>query len=405
MEYVKLGDICSKIGSGSTPSGGKEAYQGGGYKLIRSQNVHDLAFCWDGLAEINEVQAIKLKNVTVEANDVLLNITGDSVARSCIVPSEILPARVNQHVAIIRPNPNILDSYYLLSYLQVNQQYLLALASTGATRNALTKRMIEKLTIPLMPLPAQRKIASILSSYDSLIENNTKRIRLLEQMAENLYKEWFVRFRFPGHENTEFVDGLPKGWAIKKIKDCYNTCSGGTPNREKAEYYINGNIPWIKTGEIQDSIILDTEEKITSDALKHSSAKLLPQNSLLMAMYGVNIGKLGILTKQMSCNQAACAFLPNEENNTFYYLFFYLKSIREYLLNIGFGAAQQNLSQTLIKNIRIILPSKDIINCFEQKINRLYKQIEILQRQSALLTRQRDLLLPRLMSGKLEVKS
>lgn len=289
--------------------------------------------------------------------------------------------------------------YYYLQTMHLEQ------FNAGAGVPTLNQNHLHSLRIIVHNKDIQRKIASILSAYDSLIENNTKRIRLLEQMAENLYKEWFVRFRFPGYENTEFVDGLPKGWVIKKIKDCYNTCSGGTPNREKAEYYINGNIPWIKTGEIQDSIILDTEEKITSDALKHSSAKLLPQNSLLMAMYGVNIGKLGILTKQMSCNQAACAFLPNDENNTFYYLFFYLKSIREYLLNIGFGAAQQNLSQTLIKNIRIILPSKDIINCFEQKINGLYKQIEILQRQSALLTRQRDLLLPRLMSGKLEVKT
>ena len=223
-------------------------------------------------------------------------------------------------------------------------------------------------------------------------------------MAENLYKEWFIRFRFPGYENTEFVDGLPKGWKVRKIKDCYKTCSGGTPNREKSEYYANGTIYWVKTGEIQDSIIIDTEEKITSDALKHSSARLLPPNSILMAMYGVNIGKLGILARQMSCNQAACVFLPNKDKQASYYLFFHLKSIREYLINIGFGAAQQNLSQAIINKIRIIVPIENIELKFGQRISALYRQIESLQRQSVLLTRQRDLLLPRLMSGKLEVK-
>ena len=212
MEYVRLGDICTKIGSGSTPTGGKEAYKGGGYKLVRSQNVLDLRFSWDGLAEINDEQAKKLNNVAIYENDVLLNITGDSVARSCIVPKEILPARVNQHVSIIRPKKDVLDSYYLLCYLQVNKEYLLALASTGSTRNAITKEMIEKLKIQFPPLPIQQKIASILSTYDNLIENNTKRIKLLEQMAENLYKEWFVRFRFPGHANTPMENGLPKGW-------------------------------------------------------------------------------------------------------------------------------------------------------------------------------------------------
>ena len=116
MEWkeVRLGDVCTKIGSGATPSGGKEAYKGGDYHLIRSQNVLDFAFSKDGLASINDEQANKLKNVEIIQGDVLLNITGDSVARCCIVPSEILPARVNQHVAIIRPRKEELDNNYLL---------------------------------------------------------------------------------------------------------------------------------------------------------------------------------------------------------------------------------------------------------------------------------------------------
>ena len=385
MEYVKLGDICSKIGSGSTPSGGKEAYQGGGYKLIRSQNVHDLAFCWDGLAEINEVQAIKLKNVTVEANDVLLNITGDSVARSCIVPSEILPARVNQHVAIIRPNPNILDSYYLLSYLQVNQQYLLALASTGATRNALTKRMIEKLTIPLMPLPAQRKIASILSSYDSLIENNTKRIRLLEQMAENLYKEWFVRFRFPGHENTEFVDGLPKGWEKDKLE---SICKFERGKNITSGEMKEGNIPVIAAGVAPSGF--------------HNQANV-HGTSITMSSSGANAGFIAIHYGDIWA--ADCSYISETSTKNIFYIYQLLDNLRVVITNMQRGAAQPHVYAKDINNLKICIPSKELRKAANDRLSAIHKQIYYLQQQSALLTCQRDLLLPRLMSGKLEVKS
>lgn len=402
--YKQLSEL-GNIVTGKTPSTANNELWGGNIPFITPTDIKGYDTYYQEITErtISENGASKQKNTLLPPNSICVTCIGSTIGKPCITKNTSIS---NQQINSIVPNKDN-DFRYIYYIIREGLPYFQLIGGgSGSGTPIISKNKFAKIKFPIeTDLQTQRKIASILSSYDSLIENNIKRIRLLKQMAENLYKEWFVRFRFPGHENTEFVDGLPKGWAIKKIKDCYNTCSGGTPNREKAEYYINGNIPWIKTGEIQDSIILDTEEKITSDALKHSSAKLLPQNSLLMAMYGVNIGKLGILTKQMSCNQAACAFLPNDENNTFYYLFFYLKSIREYLLNIGFGAAQQNLSQTLIKNIRIILPSKDIINCFEQKINRLYKQIEILQRQSALLTRQRDLLLPRLMNGKLEVKT
>ena len=255
----------------------------------------------------------------------------------------------------------------------------------------------------LPSLLIQQKIASILSTYDTLIENNNRRIRLLEQMAENLYKEWFVRFRFPGHEKVEMENGLPKGWKSTKLIEECQTSSGGTPSRSKSEYYINGTIPWIKTGELQDNILINTEEYITEDAVKHSSAKIFPKGTLLMAMYGVNIGKLGISEIEATCNQACCVFTPKQIDYK-YYLYHYFKSIREYLLSISFGAAQQNLSQELIKAIKVIFPNESINTNFVRKIEPLYKKISFLQKQNTLLTRQRDLLLPRLMSGKLEVK-
>lgn len=172
-EY-KLGDICTKIGSGATPKGGKEAYLGGNTSLIRSQNVLDFSFSWDGLAYINDEQAAKLNGVEIENGDVLLNITGDSVARACIVPESALPARVNQHVSIVRGDATIVLNDYILYFLQFKKPYLLSLSQGGATRNALTKGMIEDLPIPLPPLSKQAEIVHVLKSLDDKIELNRR---------------------------------------------------------------------------------------------------------------------------------------------------------------------------------------------------------------------------------------
>lgn len=148
---LRLGEVCSKIGSGATPRGGKNGYlESGRFALIRSQNVLNSGFEKAGLAFISDEQARRLDGVSVEARDVLLNITGDSVARVCQVAKDVLPARVNQHVAIIRPDPDMLDPQFL-RYFMVQpsfQDFLLSMASSGATRNALTKGMIEDFEIP-----------------------------------------------------------------------------------------------------------------------------------------------------------------------------------------------------------------------------------------------------------------
>ena len=174
MANIKLIDICEKIGSGATPRGGKEAYCDEGISFIRSQNVLDFTFSRDGLAFINDEQAKKLSNVEVHDGDVLLNITGDSVARACVMDSDFLPARVNQHVAIVRGNKKHVLNNYILYFLQWRKDYLLQLASAGATRNALTKGMIEQLEIDLPPLIDQKKIVVVLDLLQSKIVLNQK---------------------------------------------------------------------------------------------------------------------------------------------------------------------------------------------------------------------------------------
>ena len=170
---MRLGDACAKIGSGATPRGGKDTYKSAGIPLIRSQNVLDFSFAADGLAFIDDQQARLLNNVAVQENDVLINITGDSVARVCMAPADYVPARVNQHVAIVRANTQKADPYYLLYSLQFLKPHLLSIGSSGGTRNALTKQMLENLEINLPPLPEQIEIGRTLRALDDKIANNT----------------------------------------------------------------------------------------------------------------------------------------------------------------------------------------------------------------------------------------
>lgn len=306
---------------------------------------------------------------------------------------------MTEHAVVTQPNSANNAKYltYKLNGLSLGR------FSGQAAQPGLSVTKLARLRIEMPPKWYQDKVAGILYAYDNLIEVNNKQIKVLEQMAENLYKEWFVRFRFPGHEKADFENGIPKGWRRGRISEFYTTSSGGTPSRELDEYYVDGTIPWIKTGELQDCLLIDTEERITEVAVKKSSAKFFPKDSVLMAMYGVNIGMLAYSTMDATCNQACCVFRDKGNISTKHYLFQCLKSIRDYLLLISFGAAQQNLSQDLIKRVRIVMPDEETVIRFEQKIEPLYNEIKHLLKANACLIRQRDLLLPRLMSGKLEV--
>ena len=391
----RLGTVCSKIGSGATPTGGKEAYQGGGYKLIRSQNVVDLRFAYDGLAEINEEQAAKLNNVKVEEKDVLLNITGDSVARCCLAPIDILPARVNQHVAIIRPKAEILNPYYLLFWLIVNKQYLLALAAAGATRNGLTKAMISGLVLECPSLEKQNRIASILSTYDTLIENNTKRIRLLEKMAENLYKEWFVRFRFPGHENVEMEKGLPKGWKYCRLSKVSEYSNSKIPS-EQVTFYVSTENMMKDFGGIDQNVLSRPSE---------GSATKVETGNILISNIRPYFKKIWFADKEAACSNDVLN-IKAKDGIPPMFLYHSLKqdSFFRYMTIGSNGTKMPRGNKNFTMKYPIIIPTGNIMVVFSDIAIKLNKWGSILRQQNSLLARQRDLLLPRLMSGKLEVK-
>lgn len=334
---------------------------------------------------------------TMPSDTITVSARGANIGEVFYRKEDFLP--IVRLITII-PDSNYVHSKYLYYYLKK-----VKIEGSGSAQPQITIPFFSrhKIVIP-KDVEYQKKVADILSTYDNLIENNNKRIKLLEQMAENLYKEWFVRFRFPGYEDVEFEDGMPKNWVKDKIRTYYETTSGGTPKRSNSDYFESGNIPWLKTGELNDSIILDTDEHITELGLNKSSAKWLPKNSVAMAMYaGSNVGKLGYLDTEMTCSQACCILYDKRKFSSKHYLFHYLLSIREYLQNISFGAAQQNISQDLINKVNIIMPNDEVVRLFEEKINDIYNETRILLKQNKVLIQQRDMLLPRLMSGKLEV--
>ena len=403
-EY-RLGDICTKIGSGSTPKGGKEAYLGGNTSLIRSQNVLDFSFSWDGLAYINDEQATKLNGVEIENGDVLLNITGDSVARACIVPESALPARVNQHVSIVRGDATIVLNDYILYFLQFQKTYLLSLSQGGATRNALTKGMIEDLLIPLPPLSKQAEIVHVLKSLDDKIGVNRKINDNLEQEAQALFKSWFVDFE--PFKNGEFVESelgmIPKGWRVECIEDLsQKMASGGTPKSLNKDYYL-GNIKWYSTKELKDCFLFDSEKHISEDALKNSSAKMFPEGTVLMAIYASpTVGRLGILTNPATFNQAAVGIVP-KENVGSEFIYLSLLSERTKLNNLASGAAQQNLNVGIVKNYNILVPEQKALDRFNRLARSYFLLLKKNTEESRRLAELRDTLLPKLMSGELIV--
>lgn len=402
-QRVRLGDHCTKIGSGSTPRGGESVYQESGVSLIRSQNVYNGQFAIDGLAYLDDEHAEQLKGVTVESGDILLNITGDSVARSCRVPDDVLPARVNQHVAIIRPTSAAFDSrfvgYFFISPFM--QDTMLSLAGSGGTRKALTKEMIERFEVPRPPRPVQEHIADILSAYDDLIENNRRRMALLEEAARQIYREWFVRLRFPGREHTKITNGVPEGWYNCRVCDFGQVLTGKTPSTKEADNY-GGDIPFIKTPDMHGNVyVTQIEAQLTEKGAETQSGKYLPAETLLVSCIGT-IGVVALTSVRSQFNQQINAVVPFKMSYR-YYCYFAFKELKPRLDAIGGGATMGNINKSKFENLTILRPKVSLLQDFDEYCAPMFRQILILSFQNQKLRAARDLLLPRLMSGEIAV--
>ncbi len=366
-EY-KIGDIAEILDSRRKPLSSMErAKRKGQYPYYGASGIIDY-----------------LDDYIFEGEHVLISEDGENL-RSRQTPIAFLADGlfwVNNHAHIVKSDyvHNRLICYYLAN-MDLNP-FL-----TGAVQPKLSQDSLNRIPLFLPEsLDERKEIVSILSSLDDKIDLLHRENKTLEAMAETLFRQWFIE---EAKEN-----GICLGEVVM-------TTSGGTPSRKKEEYYYNGNIAWVKSKELQCSYILDTEEKITEDAVANSSAKLLPENSILIAMYGATVGEYGILAKPMTCNQAVCALIPNE-NYPYTFLYLWAKSMQEDFVNLACGAAQQNISQELIKQQYVSTDLK-LIADFHTLVNPYMKKIKLNQEMIGTLIQMRDGVLPKLMNREISI--
>lgn len=288
--------------------------------------------------------------------------------------------------------------YYVLKY-QV--KYLKAVAN-GAVFDTITLKTFDKMKSHIPEFPVQEKIANILSHYDDLLEANNRRIELLEQTAQELYKEWFVRFRFPGYENAKFEDGFPKGWTIKRLADYGRVETGKTPSTDVLENY-GGEMMFVKTPDMHGNIfIIQTEDKLSERGHNTQPKKLLPANSIMVSCIGT-AGVVSINAEPAHTNQQINSIILNNPNEL-EWLYHTCKSLKDTIELFGAtGATMTNLSKGKFEKLKVVDPREDLILEYHNKVHPLFNEIKSLMYQNQNLAAQRDMLLPRLMSGKLEV--
>lgn len=405
---VKLGDIITYNKGYAFKS---NEYTNTGKMVVR---VTD--FTLDSISDNDSVYLEpndKYKKFIIITNDILIQTVGSwannpnsIVGKVVRVPDKCNKAYLNQNIVRIIPNRDF-NNTYLYYALKANQfsTYCVLRGQGAANQASITLDTIFKFKFRAHLLSEQKRIADILSSYDNLIENNNKRIKLLEQMAENLYKEWFVRFRFPGYEDVEFENGIPKGWEEVRLGEFINLASGYA---FKSDWWTDQGVPVIKIKDIQNGKIdLTNLDYVSEDNAQKAKNFYVGKGDILIALTGATIGKVGIVTHDnVLVNQRVGKFFikkPSIKNIGYIYSLFKQNWIQELIVMYsGSNAAQPNISPFDIEKFKIIY-NKVYVDKFNVIVYPIYDSIIKLYEKNELLEKQRDLLLPRLMSGKLEV--
>lgn len=290
-------------------------------------------------------------------------------------------------------------AYYLLSQYKLND------FAGGSAQPLITQGLLKHLKCNIPSLEEQDKIASILSAYDSLIEANNKRIKILEQMAENLYKEWFVRFRFPGHEAAEFENGIPKGWEYTEFSKVFSVARGVSYSSEEIDCEDGENLINLKNIQGYGGFRRDGTKKYNG---KYKAEQKVGYKDLVMGVTDMTqdrrtVGSVALIPSIDGVISADLVKLNSSISNIFSYCLFRFGTYSTYISQFGNGANVIHLKPDAIKNVKLLIPSIEVINQFVQKGETIIDQIDLLNQKNDNLTHQRDLLLPRLMSGKLEV--
>jgi type I restriction enzyme S subunit len=285
--------------------------------------------------------------------------------------------------------------YYKLQTLQLDK------FSSGASVPTLNRNNLDNIPVELPSGCEQEKIADVLWVYDELIENNRWRMRLLEEAARLLYREWFVRFRFPGHERTRILDGIPQGWDKWPISAFGEVITGKTPSTRRSENY-DGDIPFIKTPDMHGRVFVTaTETTLTEEGANTQRGKFVPPSTPLVSCIGT-IGVVALTATRSQFNQQINAVVPSRDYYR-YFCFFSFRDLKERMQAIGGGATMGNVNKTKFEGLEILSPTDSLLREFDDFCTPVFQQIKMLQIQSDKLRAARDLLLPRLMSGEISV--
>ncbi|TXH13092.1 MAG: restriction endonuclease subunit S [Hyphomicrobiaceae bacterium] len=297
--------------------------------------------------------------------------------------------------------------YYLFNTHVVRSQIRASATGTKVRHTSPTRIGEVKVCIPCVT--TQRKIAGILSAYDVLIENNSRRIAILEEMAQAIYREWFVNFRFPGHEEVKLVDSplgkIPEGWEVLPVGDVVETLGGGTPSTKESEYWNNGTVTWYSPTDLTKAgamFIGSSEKRVSSVGLRNSSAKLFPPYSVMMTSRAT-IGVVSISTTEACTNQGFITCVPNSRLSTLM-LYFWLHEQKEKILSVASGATFKEISRGTFRKLPVIVPPLPTRQAFDDAAAPIAKAIENLLKKQGNLRITRDLLLAKLISGQLDVE-
>jgi type I restriction enzyme S subunit len=388
-------------------------FHGRGQKIINMGELFGHDFISDQEMKRVELTPKELEKSLVKDGDLLfarrsLVLEGSGKCSLVVRPSEdttfessIIRTRLNKNEA----EPKF---YYYLFRSPLGRALMSSIATQTAV-SGITGSNLVQLRVPHPPLPIQRKIAAILSAYDDLIENNTRRIEILEEMARSIYREWFVKFRFPGHEQVQTVDSelglIPEGWKLKKLDELGSIGRGKSKHRPRNDPSLyGGDYPFVQTGEVKEALLYITHYSQTYNEKGLAQSKLWEPKTLLLTI-AANIAETAILKIPACFPDSIVGFVADSEQVTPEFIKFRIDDIKEKMQSFSRGTAQDNLSLDKIKLFYFLVPDKDYIIIFDNYTAPLFSQVHNLLLKNANLRQTRDLLLPQLISGEINIEN
>ena len=369
VTYKRLGDLCERLtdGSHNPPKGVTHS----GYLMISSQNIgNDCIDLNRGVRYLTKEDFEQEdKRTRISEGDVLLTIVG-TVGRAAVVHAEHKNITLQRSVAVLSPKKELINSSFL-KYLLQAESYKLIEEAHGVAQKGIYLGQLSNISVPVPSLSTQELIVRELDSISSVISAKKQQVLELDNLAQAIFLDTF------GDPITN-----PKVWEVKKIEEIAYTTSGGTPSKAHKEYYEGGTIPWLRSGEVSQGMIYKTELFITQEGLDNSNAKIVPIDTVAIAMYGATVGEVGIIKSPMCTNQAICNILPNEDTTPLY-LMYVLMSMKPKYTTIAAGGAQPNISQAIIKNTAIPLPPLSLQQAFAEKVQAIEEQKRLINQSIA----------------------